>query len=203
MEKIGESVKIKTIAVTGDISSGKSTVCQLLSSLGAYVVIADEIVHSLLQNDPSCIEKVVNAFGKEVLNEEGHISRKALANIVFDNVKKLAKLESILHPKVIAEIKKSYETAKSSPSKSMFVVEFPLLYEIEFDSWFDQVIYVKAPKELAKKWFLAKGFSEETYKERSLRLLNTELKKNRADVVIDNSGSKENLKQQVMDFLSL
>jgi dephospho-CoA kinase len=116
---------------------------------------------------------------------------------VFSNSEKLKSLEDILHPEVIEIIKKTYDTIKDSPDYKAFVVEFPLLFEIEFEHFFDQVIFVTADEERRKNRFINKGFSEEQFKLRSKRMSSENEKISKSDFIIKNNGSLENLNNQI------
>ncbi len=200
MEKIGENVKIKKIAITGSLSAGKSTVAERLKSLGAYVLKADDIVHSLLSQDVIIINKIKEMFGNDIISE-AKVDRKLLANLVFTNSKKLKFLEEVLHPKVVEIIQETYAHMKNSPDFKAFVVEFPLLFEINFDSWFDQVIYVTASTDLCKKRFIDRGFSEEQFEARQKRFDPDNEKISKSHTIIKNNGSIKNLNNQLENLL--
>ncbi len=198
MEKIGGSVKIRRIAITGAISSGKSTLSDLLAKRGAYVIKADELVHELLSSDPRTIQQVTTIFGDVLTN--GVIDRKKLARFVFSDKEKLTALESILHPQVIEKIKSFYEKVSLNHYKA-FVVEFPLLFEIGFNSWFDTVVYMTADTPILKNRFTGKGFTEEEFSKRSARFLPEEKKIGLSDIVIHNNGSLKQLEEEATKLL--
>ena len=200
MEKIGENAKIRKIAITGSLSSGKSTVAEFLKKHGAYVLKADDIVHNLLSDDVIIIQKIKEVFGNEVVSLT-KIDRKLLANIVFASSEKLKSLEEILHPKVVNTIKETYAHMNDSPNYKAFVVEFPLLFEINFDAWFDEIIYVTANTDLCKKRFIQRGFSEEQYESRQNRFLPEKGKITKSNTIIENNGSIENLNNQLANLL--
>lgn len=200
MEKIGGSAKIKKIAVVGIISAGKSTVCELLKAQGAYVLNADDIVHDLLSQDVITIQKIKEVFGKGVISQ-GQVDRKALANQVFTHSELLKSLEAILHPKVVKTIQDTYSLIEHRSDYKAFVVEFPLLFEIQFDTWFDEIIFVTADINLCKKRFLQRGFSEEQFEKRIKRFAHAEDKITKSHYVITNNGSVENLKKQIENIL--
>lgn len=184
----------------GGIASGKSTVCDLLEKSGAYSIKADEIVHELLSGDELTINTIVDHFGKEILSEKT-IDRKKLANLVFEDAEALHWLESLLHPKVIAYIKDRYKKISSNHSYTDFVVEFPLLFETGFDSWFDKIFVVDASESIRKQRFLAKGFSEDQYEKRSKRFLK-KYPMNQPNVyLIRNNTSIDELKKTINQVL--
>ena len=194
MEKIGENAKIKKIAVTGSLSAGKSTVCEELKAHGAYVINADDIVHNLLSHDEQLIQQIKEKFSENVFLHN-KIDRNLIAKEAFENPDKLKTLESIVHPKVVSAIKETYLQIKMSPYKA-FVVEFPLLFEIQFDSFFDQIIYVLADREIRKKRF-RKG----QFENREKRFINEEDKIAKSQIIIENNGSLKNLNNQLKNIL--
>lgn len=200
MEKIGENVRIKRIAITGRPAAGKSAACKLIADLGAFVIYADEIVHHLYQNDPECKQQVVEALGDGIL-EDGEISRKKVADIVFQQPEKLTQIEQIVHPKVIDSIKESFGQVSKREGVSAFVCEFPLLFETKFDTWFDTSIYVDADPDLCEERFAGQGFSRNEFQKRSTRFLPREEGRKRADVVITNDGSIDDLRAKLSQVL--
>lgn len=200
MEKIGENVKIRKIAVTGIVASGKSTVCDILEKKkGAYVIKSDEVVHDLYSQNEEIQKQVAEEFG-EVIISDGQIDRKKLAEVVFSDEKALAQLEEIVHPVVIKMIKNRYEEVKNLPY-SAFVVEFPLLFEIGFEKWFDKNVVVACDEDECRKRF-NQTFHNNSFESRMANQLTQEEKKARADFVIENRGSIKNLEDEVNRFIS-
>src|SRR5271157_2236178 len=101
-------LKVRKIAVTGGLSAGKTTVCQLFKELGAYVISADEIVHQLLSPGTPTAQQVVNLLGSDVLQSK-QLDRSKIAAIVFSQKDHLNALEAILHPAVFNEIEQRYQ----------------------------------------------------------------------------------------------
>lgn len=185
---------LKKVAVTGGIASGKTTVCRMFEEMGAAVYFADEIVHKLFL-EPRLVEILSREFGEQIV-ENGQINRKALGNLVFKDPQKLKKLEGLLHPMVLESMEQKYAKAKGL----FFIAEIPLLYEIGADERFDAVVAVVADEKVAKQRFMAKGFSEEEFKDRSKRQLSSEKKAKRAHFVITNNGTLEQLREQLLQL---
>lgn len=180
---------MKKVAVTGGLSSGKSSVCHFLKHLGAYTVSADEIVHQLLSPHTQIGHKVLNLLGQEIL-KEGHFDRAKIAEIVFVDPKKLKKLEEILHPAVFNTIDSLYLQVKSQKTHALFVAEIPLLFESDRQSHFEKVVVVIADPNIAKKRFQANtAYSFEEFERRMARQLDPSIKATKADFTIKNNGS--------------
>ena len=184
---------MKKGAVTGGLSCGKSTVCQLLREYGAYVVSADEIVHELLFENQEIIQKVIALLGTEILTDN-HIDRAKIAKRVFHQPLYLKSLEDILHPAVFMEIKNQYELKKKEGTTWLFIAEIPLLFETKNDLEFDFTIAVIADEEISKKRFHQ---SMDEFDKRSKRQLKNTEKAQKATYVITNNGSLTELKETV------
>ena len=188
---------LKKIAITGGVASGKTSVCRYFKELGAFVVSADEIVHTLLTHDPSLGREISRRFGSEILQGD-QINRKTLAEKVFEDPKQLDWLEKLLHPIVLKKIKELYAEAKRERRYTAFVVEIPLLFEIRGESFYDDVVTVLVDERLARQRFEQAGFKPQDYDRRMRRQLSPDQKAARANFTIQNNGSLEELKEKVL-----
>lgn len=192
-------LKFKKIAVTGGLSCGKSSVCRLLKELGATVVSADEIVHQLLSSQVSFGQQVIKLLGSDIV-VDGHIDRSRIAKKVFDNQTLLISLEKILHPAVKNEIERAYQNTLAKDQNQLFVAEIPLLFESDLGE-FDAVIAVIAEDSICKQRFEhSTGYKQDEFDKRMARQLSPEEKAQKADFVIRNDGSFEDLRQTVKTF---
>jgi dephospho-CoA kinase len=189
-------LELKKIAITGGLSSGKSTVCQFFQELGAYVVNADTIVHELLKPQTDLGQKIIRLLGSDIL-QNGKIDRQVIAGKVFQNRDQLRKLENILHPAVLAEIAERYQKACLEKKYTSFVVEIPLLFEIGAEKFYDVVITVLTNENTAKVRFQAAGHTEHEYEERMSRQLPPKTKAQKANYTIINNGSLSHLRTEV------
>lgn len=179
------------IAVTGPLASGKSTFVEALGDLGAETVSADEVVHDLLAGDEETIDAVTRRFGKGVRGERG-IDRKALGREVFGDAGALRDLEDILHPRVREETERRATTSGAD----LFVAEIPLLFEGERGDQFDYTVAVTTPDERRRAWAEERGMGEEQRRAIEDRQLSGEEKARRADVVVENDGDLDKLREQ-------
>lgn len=191
----------KKIAVTGGLSSGKSTVCRLFKELGAYTVSADEIVHRLLTSETSIGQQVIHLFGTEIL-ANGQIDRSKIAKKAFSNPKLLKALEDLIHPEVRHEMEKEYRRACAQ--YPLFIAEIPLLFETGADKNYSATIAVVADEKKCKERFEKKtGDSIENYHQRAGRQLSADEKASRAKYIINNNNSLEELKAAVKELYTL
>lgn len=183
--------------MTGSLSSGKTTVCQFLRELGAYVVSADEVVHHLLASDTGIKEKIALALGEDVL-VHNQLDRERIAKKVFSDPAKLQFLETLLHPLVQNELQDRYEAIKDDARYAFFVAEIPLLYETHMESLFDSVVVVTAKETTCKNRFHKRNKQDTPlFAERMMRQWSSEEKAKRADFVITNNTDLANLKNEV------
>lgn len=190
-------LKLKKVAVTGGLSSGKSSVCNCFKELGAYVVSADEIVHQILSPETSVGQKVINLIGQDIV-VEGQIDRSQIAKKVFDNPIMLKSLESLLHPAVHNEITRQYEEIEKNRAAPLFVAEVPLLFEAKMEVFFDHTIAVVAdPKKCLDRFLAGKRVDRAEFEKRNARQLSMAIKEQKADFVIHNDGTLSDLKSQV------
>lgn len=186
-------LKLKKVAVTGSLCSGKTLALQFFEEKGAYTVSSDAIVHQLYSSDKRLQAEVVNLLGQDLL-ENGEISRKAVSKKVFSNSALLDQLEKMIHPLVFSEIQKQ-ATLALKREFALFVAEVPLLYEANFASFFDWVILVIADKEKIKERLLKQKNLD--WQKRLERFLPDDLKKEKAQIIIENNDSFENFKNQL------
>ncbi len=188
---------MKKIAITGGLSSGKTSVCKIFEEKGAYVVSADDIVHELLSPQSSIGHQIVELLGKEVVIDS-QFDRQKIAKSVFENKQILKSLENILHPAVLEEIEERFKKAKNQQKFAIFVAEIPLLYEIEGHHLFDTTVVVTADRATAQKRFQKKtNHPTEEFEKRMTHQLPLEEKSAKADHIITNNGSYAELEEQV------
>lgn len=186
------------VAVTGGLSCGKSTVCQLFQQLGATVISADEIVYRLLSPECSIGQSVIALLGQEIVDKKA-INRQKVAEIVFQDPEKLKRLEAILHPEVNKQIAQAYDEANLRKASSLFVAEIPLLFEASMEHDFDAVITVATDLTLAQKRF--KG-PQDAFNIRNAQQMSLDEKIKKSSFTLYNNGSLEELKLNVQTLFN-
>ena len=186
------------VGLTGGLASGKSFVGHTLSELGCHLIDADELGHQVLMPGAEAYDAVVNEFGEEILDDDRYIVRRKLGALVWNNPERLAKLNSLVHPPVIArEQQLIAEFARQDPA-AIVVVESAILVETGSYRRFDRLIVVVCTVEQQVERAMKRGaYSKEEVLARLSRQLPLEEKVRVADDVIDTSGTKENTVQQV------
>ena len=186
------------IGITGSVGSGKSTIAKIFSKHHYIRIDADEIAHKILQNKK--IIKIISAeFGSETVKNNS-IDREVFGNTVFNDDAKLKKLNSIMHPLIILEIKKEIvKIRKKSGSKSKIIVDAPLLLEVVAEDLVDKIIVIKASNNsiLSRNRRFTKGQIENILKHQ----MPLEEKMKHADFMIDNDKNFSNTEKQITDII--
>lgn len=187
----------KKVIVTGGISCGKSSVCQLFEELGATVLSADEIVHQLLSPQTSLGHQLIQILGSDVVAHQ-EFDRAKIAKKVFERPELLQSLEHLLHPLVRQEIDREFQKFLHDRDHPLFVVEIPLYFEGKPDPN-DVVVVVWANEEVALSRFKEKtGLSEKEFALRQSRQLPIKEKIAKATFVIENNLGLKELRQSVI-----
>lgn len=188
------------VGLTGGIASGKSTVAELLARRGAHVLSADQLAHQVYEPGTPVFDNVVSHFGQQILSEDGRISRKKLADVVFPD--RTSELNAIVHPAVIAAQTRWMNDVERQDRHGIAVVEAALLLEAGAEKDFDKVVVVTCDFEhkverFARRTGLPPDQARVEVERRGAAQMRDEEKARRADYVIENSGSTEELEKQV------
>lgn len=187
-----------TVALTGGIGSGKSTVGELFSQLGAVVVDSDQIARDVIERGTSGFDLLVANFGDGIL-KNGDIDRAAISAIVFSDPKKRELLEQITHPLIRSEFSK---IVKSLPEEAIVVNQIPLLFESKGDYRFDYIITISAPQKIRIERLLKRGLSPTQINQRIKAQASDTERESIADSVIVNDSDFSSLTKQVEDIWS-
>ena len=180
------------IGVTGSVSSGKTTVAGFFKEIGAYLIDADKIVHRLYKTNRNIRTYIRKHFGGKVFSR-GTIDRRKLARIVFTEKKKLKKLQKIVHPLTIKEIKDIVRKSK----RQVIVIDAPLLLEANLDKFVDYIVVVKVNLKKQFERCAKKGFMKRECLLRQKSQMPLREKIKHADFVIDNNRSKAKTRKEV------
>jgi len=189
------------IGLTGNIATGKSTVCDILTQLGARVIDADLVAHAVLRRGSAAWRQLVQAFGYDILQYDGTVDRRKLGALVFDDAEKLQTLEQLTHPAVGTELALMIRDALDEPDAdtAILVVEAVKLYESGIHEFMDALWVVTAPRAEQKRRLMQdRGMSQAEAEARLNAQPALKEKLERAAVTIDNGGSIETLRVQVM-----
>lgn len=182
------------IGLTGGIGSGKSTVSSGLARHGATVIDADAIVHELQEPGTAVFAAMVERFGESILGPDGALDRQALADRVFTDADELAALNAIVHPAVGAEI--AGRLAAAGPD-DIVIMDVPLLVESGRDDMAGTIVVDLPVDEAVRRLVEHRGFTEADARARMDRQVSRTERLARADLVIDNSGDRAALEDEI------
>jgi|UPI00037C1185 dephospho-CoA kinase len=185
------------IGLTGGIGSGKSTVAGIFAGLGIPVLDLDKVGQTVVQTGSSGLEQLVDAFGANILNHDGSLNRRALAQYCFPDAARTAKLNAIMHPLIW----QAEEDWLSQQHGDYAIIEASVLLESGSAGRMDAVIVVLADLALRRKRVLGRGdYSTEEFDAIVARQCSDTTRREAADFMIINEGSLAQLRQQVSDI---
>ena len=190
------------VGLTGNIGSGKSTVAQLLSERGATIIDADVLARRAVELGTTAYAAIVERWGTSILAADGLIDRTALRRIVFSEPQELEQLNSIVHPEVERMRAALVELARQRGDR-LVVCDIPLLFERRMTDDFDRIVLVDAPRPVRlERLVRERGLRETEAMDMIVAQMPAELKRARADFVIDNIGTLTQLDQRVTEVWS-
>ena len=185
------------MGLTGGIASGKSAIAAMLREMGFPVLEADVVAHKLMEPGEPAHDEVLREFGAELADAAGRIDRARLAAIVFADRQKLAKLNSIIHPRVEEIVFRQFEEWRKNGVRDAGFVEAALLVEAGIAVKLDGLVVAFCAPEQQLERLLARGMSEVEAKRRLAAQLPVEEKLRFATETINCSGTLEETRAQV------
>ncbi|ATF65797.1 dephospho-CoA kinase [Streptococcus gordonii] len=191
---------VRIIGITGSIASGKSTVTEFLRQQGYKVIDADQVVHELQEPGGRLYQALLSTFGSSILQEDGRLDRPKLGAMIFGDPELLAKSSQIQNQIIREELAGRRDLL--AEKEDIFFMDLPLLFELGYETWFDQVWLVDVTEETQLCRLMARNaLSQEEAEKRIAAQLSLQEKRNRADVLIDNNGPLELTQEQLREAL--
>ena len=188
---------MQSLGVTGGIGSGKTTVCRMLEGLGAQVFYADVEAKRIMQESPDVRAELVAAFGEGSYDANGRLDRAYLARRVFADQANVARINAIVHPRVFRAFEEAQEAARRD-GIDVLVKEAALIFETGGDAHLDAVAVVAAPQaERVRRVATRDGVTSDQVLARMGHQLPPDELRRRADYVVENTGSLDDLRRQV------
>lgn len=186
------------IGLTGGIGTGKSTVSKYLEEKGCLILDADAISRKMTEKGMPALAEIAKAFGQNLILEDGNLDRASLGNIVFNNKEKLDTLQSIITEKVVEYINLEIKKLKSNNYTGIVVVDAPLLFECNMQGIGDENWLVSVDLDIRISRVIARdGLTKEQILSRINNQMSQEDKEKLSHVILDNSGSLEELYEQI------
>lgn len=188
------------IGLTGGIACGKSEVSRCLESEGVAILDTDHVAHEAMAPGEICYARVVEAFGSDMVDENGMINRGRLGKRVFDNAKERALLNRLVHP----EVKRRWRewVRRGRDQDRIMAVLIPLLFEAGQDEGWDAIVCVSAQEEIVLQRLADRGLTPGDARKRLAAQWPLSKKEERSDFVIRNDGSLEELKKTTKQMLN-
>ena len=186
------------IGLTGSIATGKSTVTNMLKELGAFVIDCDKTARDVVAPGTQGLAKIEAAFGKDAVAADGSMDRVYIGDLVFRNPEMKKRLENILFPLIFEALGEELLRLEREAVTPVVFLDMPLLYEVKYDSYVDEVGLVYVPFEVQLSRLMKRnGYTKEEALLRIDSQISVDKKKSLAQQVIDNSGTLEDTKEQV------
>ncbi len=193
---------MKIIGLTGGIGTGKSTVSDYLKKNGCMIIDADEISRKMTAKGAPALAVIKKTFGDRYVSADGELDRKALGDLVFGDSEKLGILQSIITEKVIDETKCRLKTLSDTKYDGIIVLDAPLLYECNMDDIADENWLVKSDNEVRIERVAARdNLTRDQIMARIDNQMSQREKEKRSDYIIDNSGTLDELYEQIDSLL--
>lgn len=191
------------IGLTGGIATGKSSVSAYLASKGALLIDADVIAREVMMPGHPVLAAAVQWFGQAILNVDGTLDRKKLGSIVFQHPEERKALEAITHPAIRKEMRERAAAYEMQHPDKLIVSDIPLLYESGLEDGFEEIMVVYVPREVQLERLMSRDqMTQADAEARIAAQMDIERKKERANIVIDNSGSWAQTEKQLQAFLT-
>jgi dephospho-CoA kinase len=188
------------VGLTGGVASGKTVVSQVLKEEGAYIIDADQIARELVQPHKPAWSELIRAFGQEILQEDGSIQRKKLADKVFVDPRQRKLLNQILHPRIKEEMDRRTKEIVEKDPQAIVVIDAPLLVELGDHREMDKLIVVTSTQTQQIERLKDR---DRTNTEEALRIVSSQMpleeKLRYADYIIRNEGSMEETKKRAKE----
>ncbi len=185
------------VGLTGCPGAGKSVVAGVFRDLGAAIESGDEIGREVVESNENIREQLADAFGEDVLDEEGNLLRRKVARIAFCSKTNLDKLNRIIHPHLLLELKRRIDNHRDNNPDKLLVVDAALIFEWGIAGWFDKTITVYADYWLRLKRLQSSGLTEREAVDRTASQLEQDEKIKRADYTIENNRMLRDLERAV------
>jgi dephospho-CoA kinase len=186
------------VGLTGGLASGKTFVAELLEQHGCHVIYADRLGHEVLLPSGEAYAAVVKEFGREILQADGHINRKALAGLVFSSPERLEALNSLVHPHVFRRQDEFFARVAAEDPTGIAVVEAAIMIEAGSHKRYDRLLVTYCtPEQQIQRFLKRHGVTEAEARARIERQMPLDAKRKFADYVIDTSGTKQDSARRV------
>jgi len=188
-------------ALTGAISTGKSVVASMLAEMGAHIVDTDLIAREVVQPGQPALREIEEYFGKDVLNPDGTLNREKVRDQIIRDPEKRNRLNGMTHPRINQIVMERIGSFNQMNDRMPIIIDVPLLYESGWDKFFPDVILVYVPVPVQIERLMVRDRLDRPTAELTVKAqMGIEEKKDKARYIIDNSGSMDETRKQVVSL---
>ncbi len=191
------------IGLTGGPGTGKSLAASYLEKHGAVILSGDDSGKKAVEEYPSVLRNLVKAFGKEILNPDGSLDRRKLGNIVFADPDVRQILNEIVHPRLLKILKNDLQKHLRRKRANLVIIDAALIFEWAIADWCDYVLVVTARRDVRLKRMMAQGLTHRQAEDRIRSQIPDREKAALADYVIENNGTKVELRKEIDRFIGM
>ena len=184
------------IGIAGGIATGKTEVAKLFAKSGAVIISGDELGREVVEENLQVLKELVEAFSEEILDENGRLNRRKLAELAFRDPVSKKKLNDIIHPHLLRRLKERLTQLRKKEREKLVVVDAALIPDWGIKDWLDYLVIVDCTYENQLQRLKERGLSEKEAKDRIASQLSSERKRESADYLIENNGTLEELRQE-------
>ncbi len=202
MSRFINTEKPLIVGLTGQTGAGKTTVSEMFMENEFYIINADMVARFVMSKGSACLNDVVSAFGLDIINQDGELNRKKLADIVFNDKLQLDKLNAITYPYILEQIQKMINSALTFCSNKI-LIDAPTLFESGCNRLCDKVVSVVANKDLRVRRIIARDNLTKSQAESRIKSqLDENFFRTHSDYIIENNSSKEDLQLKSLEVIS-
>ncbi len=193
----------KIIGITGGVGAGKSSVLNYIrDNYDCMIITADDMGNEVKEPGGECYDRIISLLGEDILSPDGHIDRKKMASKIYADEELLEKVNAVIHPAVIARIKRLGDEARAEGRIPYFFIEAALLIETGFKDYVDEMWYIYADMSVRRQRLRdSRGYDDAKIDGIMDSQLSDEEYRAGSDVVIDNSGEFSETAEQIDKYL--
>ena len=200
---MNENIFKNCYALTGSIATGKSTASRMLKDLGGHIIDTDLIARQVVEPGEPLLEKIIEKFGKEVLNDDGTLNREHMRDQIINDSKKRELLNSLTHPQINQKVLDYIIKYNKLNDNMPIIIDVPLLFEAGWNKLFSITILVYVPEKIQIERLMKRDSLDlETAKKTIKTQMDIESKKELATYIINNTESVDKTKEQVEKLFS-
>lgn len=184
------------IGIAGGIATGKTEVAKFFAGRGAVIISGDELGREAIDESTEVPKQLVEAFSEKILDQEGKLDRRKLAQLAFKDTASKRKLNDIIHPHLLAKLRERLTQLRKQGKQQLVVVDAALIPDWGIKDWLDYLVIVDCSHENQLHRLRQRGLSQQEAKDRITCQLPSDKKREFADYLIENNGTLEELRQE-------